>query len=266
MRICWDMLEGVYLTRKGNFGKGGATYIYKESCKECGEPYLTIRSRQSKFCSYSCAKSGENNSFFGKTHTTITKKRMSKISFGNKKGVLNPNYKGNIAGLASYNKHKNVLEDYEVVRRKNDTKLLEVRCTYCNGWYVPTTHEIWIRLNAINNLNRGEGRLYCSENCKQSCPTYNKRKYSEGFKKATSREVSTYLRQMVFERDGWECQKCGNTIENAQLHCHHMDPVAQNPMFQNDMNSCITLCKECHKEVHKLPGCNYYELRCENDE
>lgn len=42
----------------------------------------------------------------------------------------------------------------------------------------------------------------------------------------------------------------------------YIDTVAQNPMFQNDMDSCITLCKNCHKEVHKLPDCGYHELRC----
>jgi hypothetical protein len=29
-----------------------------------------------------------------------------------------------------------------------------------------------------------------------------------------------------------------------------------------DMDNCITLCVKCHKETHRLPGCGYYELRC----
>lgn len=41
-----------------------------------------------------------------------------------------------------------------------------------------------------------------------------------------------------------------------------MDPAAQNPMFQNDADSCITLCKDCHKFIHKQIGCRYIDLRC----
>jgi 5-methylcytosine-specific restriction endonuclease McrA len=263
MKICWDNLEGIHLTRNGTFVKGSETYVYKGSCTKCGDPYLTIRSRQSKFCSRSCACSGENNSFFGKSHTVKNKKKMSEIQ-SKQKGVLNPNYKGGVikSGLSIYDTHESVLKFYEEIRKQEGTGMLEVKCTYCGQWYTPTYSSVTNRLVAINNLNKGEQRLYCSENCKQVCPTYRKRKYPRGFKHTSSREVSTYLRQMVMERDNWECQICGKTVEEIQLHCHHMDPAAQNPMFQNDMNSCITLCKDCHKKVHKQHGCRYVDLRC----
>jgi len=66
---------------------------------------------------------------------------------------------------------------------------------------------------------------------------------------------------MVFERDDWECQKCE---KKESIECHHIDPVSQEPMFSNDMDSCITLCKECHKYIHmNIEGCGYNELRCD---
>jgi uracil-DNA glycosylase family 4 len=98
----------------------------------------------------------------------------------------------------------------------------------------------------------------------QACPIYGQIEHPKGFKYASSREVDPHLRQMVFERDNWTCQICGKTIDEAQLHCHHMDPATQNPMFQNDMDSCITLCKDCHDWVHSQYGCRYIDLRCEN--
>jgi len=61
------------------------------------------------------------------------------------------------------------------------------------------------------------------------------------------------------------CKKCGATQEDAPLHCHHIEGYAQNPRLGNDVDNTITLCKECHKKVHKLPGCGYYELRCNRD-
>lgn len=248
MKICWDMLEDIYLTRSGTFRKNSVIYVYKEACMECGEPYLAEKRRQSKFCSHSCAVSGKNNPMYG-----------IKLC-----GILSGYYKGGVSksGLTIYNTCKDKLETYEDIRKQHNTELLEAKCAYCGKWFTPTYAAVNSRFIAINNLNCGEGRLYCSNNCKQACPTYNKQKYPKGFKHATSREVSTYLRQIVFERDDWECQKCGKTIKEIQLHCHHMDPATQNPMFQNDANSCITLCKDCHKSVHMQHGCRYVDLKC----
>ena len=273
MKICWDTLEGVRLGRNGNFRKNSDSYTYKESCIKCGEPYLTIKCRQSEFCGVSCANKGKKMSKeqkklisiakTGKKHTEVTKKLLSKLQRGSK----NNNYKSGVSnlGLTAYDGYKDTLGLYEEIRKQEGTEILEVKCTYCGQWFAPTCNSVTSRLAAINNLNRGENRLYCSENCKQACPTYGMHKYPKGFKHVTSREVSTYLRQMVLERDNWTCQICGKTSKEAQLHCHHMDPATQNPMFQNDMDSCITLCKGCHKMVHKQHGCRYIDLRCKKD-
>lgn len=43
MKICWDMLEGVYLSRNGNFRKGSITYIEKDFCKICGQSFKNIK-------------------------------------------------------------------------------------------------------------------------------------------------------------------------------------------------------------------------------
>lgn len=260
MKICWDNLENVRLTRKGNLKITSCVHVEMDSCETCGNPYLTQkRKHMSRTCSHSCAR-------IGKIHPEETRKKIGERSYAGQSGSLHPNYKGSkMFGIALYDTYKNTLGIYEDIRKQEDTEALEVRCVYCAQWFAPTYASVRNRFVAINNLNRGENRLYCSENCKQSCPTYNQAKYPKGLKHATSREVSTYLRQMVFERDNWICQKCGNTIEDVPLHVHHMDPVAQNPMFQNDMDSCITLCKDCHKEVHMQYGCRYVDLQCKEE-
>jgi 5-methylcytosine-specific restriction endonuclease McrA len=298
MKICWDNLEKIFLSKNGNFRKSSALYVEMEACKTCGEPYLTTKSDPSKFCSVSCAIGGKNHYLYGKTHSTKTKKKMSKAHSGKNNGMygkthtigtkkklsamnvgktisvkirkkiskslsgsLHPNYKG---GLSEYERYKDTLGIYEEVRKQEGTNALEVKCTYCGRWFAPTYCETRNRINAMNRLNQGECRLYCSTNCKLACPTYGQKMYPKGFKHTSSREVSTYLRQIVLERDNWTCQICGKTILEAQLHVHHMDPVAQNPMFQNDMDSCVTLCKDCHKMVHSRIGCRYVDLRCKN--
>lgn len=152
----------------------------------------------------------------------------------------------------------------ELPRLSDDNISLEVKCRYCGKYFIPSTGSTNNRVKTLNGTLSGDQYLYCSEYCKQACPVYGQVKYPKGFKHTTSREVNSLVRQMVFERDNWTCQICGKTIKDGQLHCHHMDPVAQNPMFQNDINSCITLCKGCHKMVHSRIGCRYIDLVCKS--
>ncbi|MHA2343487.1 MAG: HNH endonuclease [Candidatus Hodarchaeales archaeon] len=135
---------------------------------------------------------------------------------------------------------------------------LEVKCTYCGKWFTPTIMSVNNRISVLNGRTSGESRLYCSNECKIECPIYNKSKYPKGFKPETSREVQAELRQLVFKRDEYECQRCKSIIS---LHCHHITGVEQNPIESADLDNCITLCKKCHKWAHTLPGCRYFELR-----
>jgi len=75
-----------------------------------------------------------------------------------------------------------------------------------------------------------------------------------------SREVQPELRQMVFERDNWTCQKCG-AMES--LHCHHLEGIRWEPLESADIDKCITYCRNCHEDVHKLPDCGYQDMRCQ---
>jgi hypothetical protein len=146
-----------------------------------------------------------------------------------------------------------------------DNVSLEVKCKYCGRYFKPTVQLVQDRIQALNkeeHLNFGSSFCYCSDNCKEACPTYGQHKYPKGFKKASSREVNPFVRQLCLKRDNWTCQICGATQEDDQLHCHHLEGVAKNPRLGNDVTNCITLCKTCHKEVHKLPGCGYNELKC----
>lgn len=82
MKICWDNLEGVHLSRNGVFIKGSQSYIEKEKCSECGESYLTRKSKQSKFCGSFCAHIGKINPMQGKTHLIDSKRKMSIANTG----------------------------------------------------------------------------------------------------------------------------------------------------------------------------------------
>lgn len=138
---------------------------------------------------------------------------------------------------------------------------LFVCCTYCGKLFVPRVLSVKNRIKVLNGKTGGEARLYCSDACKNACPSYGQISNWKGQKPATSREVSAYFRQAVLKRDDWTCQKCGAGIE-AELHVHHIEGAVQNPIISNDVGNGITLCKKCHKYVHSQSGCTYYELRC----
>jgi len=157
----------------------------------------------------------------------------------------------------------------EKVNKKFNGELL-VCCAYCGKTYTPTVSETQSRVKALNGKGTGECRFYCSKSCKQTCPTYRQRTLWKGQndedekRLGTSREVDAWFRQFVLETDNWTCQKCRvSKDEDSELvlHVHHLKGVAQHPMLQNDIDNAITLCKKCHKELHKKQGCNYFDYR-----
>jgi len=190
------------------------------------------------------------------------KKRINQTKLMSEKyGYLE---KGKYTSYDTYAKHLSFIE--KVRRDPIEPRILQVKCIYCGKWFRPTTITVCNRNACINNdpnISTSQNNFYCSNECKSLCPVFKKIKYPEGFKKeGRIIEVSPEIRKMVLERDNWECQKCGS---DKFLECHHIDPVSTNPLFANDIDSCITFCKKCHKFVHtEIEGCGYNDLKKKN--
>jgi len=196
----------------------------------------------------------------GKKQSEETKQKNRESNLGEKGGNWKGGYSSN--NLCRYDLYVPRISYAEPIRRnQEDQNILEVKCTYCGKWFVPKILEVKGRISALEGKSGGEARLYCSNKCKHECPTYNRKKYSAEEKghNQYAREVQAELRQMVFERDNWECQRCGS-IES--LHCHHVEGIRWDPLESADVDKCITFCKTCHRKVHKIKGCGYQELRC----
>ena len=163
---------------------------------------------------------------------------------------------------AIYTTHMNSLTIDEAPRLADNGLYIEIKCSYCGKYYIPTNREIQNRTQALLGNLSSESRCYCSKHCKAACPIFGKVKYPKGFKLATSREVQPELRQLTLARDNYTCQKCGKTIEEVQLHCHHILPINESPVESADVSNCITLCKECHQHAHAIPDCGYHDLKC----
>ena len=292
MKICWDNLEKVRYDITNNCWykiykrchsnkKQYRKYIYVENCKKCGEAFLAYFSHgnYNKFCSKSCSISfnttGDKNTNYGKNLSTKTKLKISnskkgkklskedrlKLSLAHPKKEKSPMWRGG-KDVSWYNTYAPQISYSEATRRDPDNyDWLQVKCAYCGKWYNPMRLSVRRRINALNGIGRGESRLYCSAECKKLCPTYLKRKYSaeETNTKQLSREVQPQLRQLVFERDNWICTKCGN---DKSLTCHHKEGILWEPLMSADIDMCITYCKDCHKNVHKIDGCGYQDMRC----
>lgn len=164
----------------------------------------------------------------------------------------------------------NLRRNLEIYYENNEIQLnkdgihADLPCKYCGKMYTPKNSEVIRKIKAMNGTGRGESNIYCSDSCKHNCPTYGQVLYPRGFKPTTSREVQPELRKMVLERDNWTCQKCEkgkDTYPELELHCHHINPVVNNPVESADVDNCITLCVECHKWCHQnIPSCKLGDL------
>ena len=56
-------------------------------------------------------------------------------------------------------------------------------------------------------------------------------------------------RTLVFKRDDYTCQHCG--IRGGELNAHHVKPFAKYKNLRYDVDNGLTLCVECHRNVHK---------------
>ena len=325
MKLCWDNIENIRLTKKGNFrDMVKKRTLYLKICKQCGEEF--IGRKNAKYCFENCmgkdrlnksrsietkrkisislkgrpgrkhteetkqkiskANKGENNYWYGKTFSKEHKRKIGKSGIGKKhaeetkqkiskanKGENGSNWKGGYysKGIPLYDTYAHQIEWCEEVRRnKEDLNILEVRCFKCNEWYIPTLNNMNDRIQCLKGNYKGECKFYCSDQCKNSCSIFHKSPETLMKEDAVrsgrlpwlelTREVQPELRSMVLERDEHKCVKCGNTND---LQCHHIYPVNIEPLLSADVDNCITLCKDCHLEVHKKDGCEFNQLKLE---
>jgi len=145
----------------------------------------------------------------------------------------------------------------EVRRSPINEDYLQVRCTNCNEWFMPKKTAVCSRIYAVNNVNQGENRFYCSEDCKKGCSLFGQRKYFKGEEPSSYRPGQSVWADMIKERDNYECQICGET---EGINAHHYEGLNVNDMQSLDLDMGVTLCAECHHRAHTGSGCTYHDL------
>lgn len=221
MKICWDNLEAIYLTRRGTFSWKGKYRLYEKNCPVCKEDFLG--KKNSIYCSDDCSRlcpdrkkrigksvSGEKNGNFGK-------------SFYGKK---NSNWKGGVtkSNKCLYKTYAHQIKWCEEVRNSpNNDKILEVKCYSCDSWFEPTRIQLSNRIQYLKGNYPTENRFYCSENCKDRCISYRiPSKYINNFEtewKLYKRMVKKFTRQ-TYKKYKNEINPKGLELS---VHGYHLD-------------------------------------------
>ena len=187
-------------------------------------------------------------------------KNYHKLNYIHKKETINEKNKKYLNTMIAFNHNKfQELGQYQEIRQDPDNpELGQVQCVKCNKWINPTYSQVTLRISCINNFNTGDCYIYCSEECKDSCPIYKRQIYPKGYKTASNRpNITEEVILMALQRDNYTCQKCKN---QNNLEVHHIAPATQCYIMSDDLSNLITLCHNCHKQIHQKEGCKYHQL------
>jgi len=112
--------------------------------------------------------------------------------------------------------------------------------------------EFYITHNLVNDEHHGK---YCSYKCYTEHREYprgeNHPRWNPIRGKQSLRKSVEYRewRMAVFKRDNFTCQKCHK--QGVKLNAHHIYEYAKYEDVQLSLSNGITLCKKCHKKIHK---------------
>lgn len=156
---------------------------------------------------------------------------------------------------AKYETYAHKLTVEESPKCDEDGQLL-VRCTKCGSYFAPTNREINNRVSALEGRGSGESRLYCSQECKDSCEIY--WVTYDPYAKHASVERDPAWAKRIKEEANYVCERCGS---KENLEAHHEIPMKMNSELVNDEMNGICLCHDCHMKAHSESGCTLADLR-----
>jgi hypothetical protein len=194
-------------------------------CPVCDKEtsFINLNKGYCKFCSYKCARSGENNPNYGKHPSEETK---IKISQGNKGKIVSEETKRKMSDV-----HKGKQHTEETRKKLSDANKGENNPNYGKHWSEETKKK-------MSDAKKGENN-----------PNYKDGNSLKEFKEAYGIEPEEWkkLAQEVRIRDKFVCQYCGK--RNA-TDVHHIIP--RRIKIDNSPDNLITLCKSCHRKIEYL--------------
>jgi hypothetical protein len=158
-----------------------------------------------------------------------------------------------------------------------------------------TTVRYWVKKHKVEFPNKpfkemgkkdyGESRFCprCKENCNIS-EFYNRRgkdNSSVYCKKCTNHQTvvrQRNLKKQMVDYKGGKCNRCGYSKCLGALEFHHLDPSEKdfslsnfkrytfNEIIREELDKCVLLCSNCHREVHSDNFENLYPHLDSNQE
>lgn len=214
MKICWDKIEGMRLNSKGNFYKPKQIFVEMDSCKLCGEPYLTSKSKPSEFCNSGCAQALDLNGY-SNNRLTVLEFAYTKDKQSYWKCVCDC---GNTV---------TVIGDYLKRGNTKSCGCLKIEAAKQN---IKLTHR--------------KGKDHPSYNPNLTDEDRVDRRIIPGYRS---------WRVLVYELDNYICQMCGDN-KGGNLNAHHIEAFRNNPHLRTEVSNGITLCETCHKDFHHQYG------------
>jgi hypothetical protein len=144
-----------------------------------------------------------------------------------------------------------VLKSYDIPSWKDKT-----RCPLCNSKLKKRYEGMVCRNNCPLSFKCNKGWAYID---KDSDWSLNRKKinifYSQNERLRLDKKW-VELKRDVLVRDNYACRKCNYKLSDDWYKCigldvHHIIPASEEMALYLDIDNCITLCKNCHKEIHK---------------
>lgn len=153
------------------------------------------------------------------------------------------------------------LFEYEEIKKMNDKQLVGYLKLLLSANIV-YAKEIAIKIYEFNDLNKYvyiENSMNINEETIKYLESLNcirfenkylivNRIWNRKFIR-TSKDYKEW-RLSVFRRDGFTCKQCA--YKGKDLEAHHIKKWSTHFNFRYDTDNGITLCKKCHKELHRL--------------
>ena len=129
---------------------------------------------------------------------------------------------------------------------KNNSTLLLIKCA-CG-------EEFEVSFNVFKEQNKRQCNN-CGIKLKsgENHPNWNPDITDEEREKGRFMEGYSEWVKAVYKKDNYTCVCCGDN-KGGNLNAHHLNSYNHDKEHRIDINNGVTLCKNCHKEFHKIYG------------
>jgi 5-methylcytosine-specific restriction endonuclease McrA len=233
----------------------------EKQCLNCLKKFTTRKDRPSKYCSKKCY-----------AEALSTKPKKCVVCGGKTK---NKKYCSKECKIKDHRKEKHCptcSKKFTIPKSK-----VQKYCSYkCNPRAKPVTDKPKMEKRCPIcfckfETYKSQPHKHCSRECFNKATSIRQRGKKSNLWKGGKTKRSRYVRahklyaqwrKKILKRDDYTCQSCLRSfseVKNGTLHAHHIIPFAENKRKALKVSNGITLCKNCHEELHSCLNSEEFE-------